>query len=146
MEIIVGTIIIRDGKILMTKEAKEKCYGKWSFPAGHLEQNEAICAGAKRETYEETGCTVELKKAFPVFLKNTNDSKIVMMHFLSDLVNEENSYDKDEILETKWISIDEIKKMDEKEFRSSAVVKQIINDIEKQNLFDLNIVKDMPQI
>ena len=32
------------------------------------------------------------------------------MHFLSDLVNEENSYDKDEILETKWISIDEIKK------------------------------------
>lgn len=146
METIVGTIILKDGKILMVKEAKEKCYGKWAFPAGHIEPNEAIYDGAKRETYEETGCTVELKKAFPVFLKNTNDSKIVMMHFLSDLVNEENSYDKDEILETKWISIDEIKNMDEKEFRSSAVVKQIINDIEKQNLFDLNIVKDMPQI
>lgn len=146
METIVGTIILKDGKILMVKEAKEKCYGKWAFPAGHIEPNEAIYEGAKRETYEETGCTVELKKAFPVFLKNTNDSKIVMMHFLSDLVNEENSYDKDEILETKWISIDEIKNMDEQEFRSSAVVKQIINDIEKQNLFDLNIVKDMPQI
>ena len=130
----------------MVKEAKEKCYGKWAFPAGHIEPNEAIYDGAKRETYEETGCTVELKKAFPVFLKNTNDSKIVMMHFLSDLVNEENSYDKDEILETKWISIDEIKNMDEKEFRSSAVVKQIINDIEKQNLYDLDIVKDTPQI
>lgn len=146
METIVGTIILKDGKILMVKEAKEKCYGKWAFPAGHIEPNEAIYDGAKRETYEETGCTVELKEAFPVFLKNTNDSKIVMMHFLSDLVNEENSYDKDEILETKWISIDEIKNMDEQEFRSSAVVKQIINDIEKQNLFDLNIVKDMPQI
>lgn len=146
METIVGTIILKDGKILMVKEAKEKCYGKWAFPAGHIEPNEAIYDGAKRETYEETGCTVELKKAFSVFLKNTNDSKIVMMHFLSDLVNEENSYDKDEILETKWISIDEIKNMDEKEFRSSAVVKQIINDIEKQNLYDLDIVKDMPQI
>ena len=146
METIVGTIILKDGKILMVKEAKEKCYGKWAFPAGHIEPNEAIYDGAKRETYEETGCTVELKKAFPVFLKNTNDSKIVMMHFLSDLVNEENSSDKDEILETKWISIDEIKNMDEKEFRSSAVVKQIINDIEKQNLYDLDIVKDMPQI
>ena len=146
METIVGTIILKDGKILMVKEAKEKCYGKWAFPAGHIEPNEAIYDGAKRETYEETGCTVELKKAVPVFLKNTNDSKIVMMHFLSDLVNEENSYDKDEILETKWISIDEIKNMDEKEFRSSAVVKQIINDIEKQNLYDLDIVKDMPQI
>lgn len=146
METIVGTIILKDGKILMVKEAKEKCYGKWAFPAGHIEPNEAIYDGAKRETYEETGCTVELKKAFPVFLKNTNDSKIVMMHFLSDLVNEENSYDKDEILETKWISLNEIKNMNEQEFRSSAVVKQIINDIEKQNLFDLNIVKDMPQI
>ncbi len=35
--------------------------------------------------------------------------------------------------------------MDEQEFRSSAVVKQIINDIEKQNLFDLNIVKTCPK-
>lgn len=146
METIVGTIILKDGKILMVKEAKEKCYGKWAFPAGHIEPNEAIYDGAKRETYEETGCTVELKKAFPVFLKNTNDSKIVMMHFLSDLIEESNSYDTNEIIEKKWISIDEIKNMDEKEFRSSAVVKQIINDIEKQNLFDLNIVKDMPQI
>ncbi len=146
METIVGTIILKDNKILMVKEAKEKCYGKWSFPAGHIEPNETIYAGAKRETFEETGCTVTLKKAFPVLLKNTVNSKIVMIHFLSDLVNEENNYNKDEILETKWISIDKIKNMSEKEFRSSAVVNQIINDIEKQNLYDLDIVKDMPKI
>ena len=69
-----------------------------------------------------------------------------MMHFLSDLIEESNSYDTNEIIEKKWISLNEIKNMNEQEFRSSAVVKQIINDIEKQNLFDLNIVKDMPQI
>ena len=146
METIVGTIILKDNKILMVKEAKEKCYGKWSFPAGHIEPNETIYEGANRETLEETGCTVNLKKAFPVFLKNTEDSKIVMMHFLSDLIEESNSYDTNEIIEKKWISLNEIKNMNEQEFRSSAVVKQIINDIEKQNLFDLNIVKDMPQI
>ncbi len=146
METIVGTIILKDNKILMVKEAKEKCYGKWSFPAGHIEPNETIYEGAKRETLEETGCTVNLKKAFPVFLKNTEDSKIVMMHFLSDLIEESNNYDTNEIIEKKWISLNEIKNMNEQEFRSSAVVKQIINDIEKQNLFDLNIVKDMPQI
>ena len=37
METIDGTIILKDGKILMVKEAKEKCYGKWAFPAGHIE-------------------------------------------------------------------------------------------------------------
>lgn len=146
MEIIVGTIIMRDEKILMTKESKEKCYGKWSFPAGHLEPNELICDGAKRETYEETGCTVELKKSFPVFLKNTDDFKIVMMYFLADLVNEEKDYKTDEILETKWVSVEEIKKMKEQEFRSSEVVKQIVNSLENGSLYSLKMVKDLPKM
>lgn len=146
MEIIVGTIIMRDEKILMTKESKEKCYGKWSFPAGHLESNELICDGAKRETYEETGCTVELKKSFPVFLKNTDDFKIVMMYFLADLVNEEKDYKTDEILETKWVSVEEIKKMKEQEFRSSEVVKQIVNSLENGSLYSLKMVKDLPKM
>ena len=38
MEIIVGGIIEKDNKILMVKEAKKKCYGKWNVPAGHLEK------------------------------------------------------------------------------------------------------------
>lgn len=146
METIVGTIILKDGKILMVKEAKEKCYGKWAFPAGHIEPNEAIYDGAKRETYEETGCTVELKKAFPVFLKNTDDFKIVMMYFLADLVNEEKDYKTDEILETKWVSVEEIKKMKEQELRSSEVVKQIVNYLEDGSLYSLKIVKDLPKM
>lgn len=146
METIVGTIILKDGKILMVKEAKEKCYGKWAFPAGHIEPNEAIYDGAKRETYEETGCTVELKKAFPVFLKNTEDYKIVMMYFLADLVNVEKDYKTDEILETKWVSIGEIKKMKEQELRSSEVVKQIVNNLEDGSLYSLKIVKDLPKM
>ena len=71
MEIIAGTIILKENKILMVKEAKKECHGKWSFPAGHLEQNETIFAGAEREAYEETGCKVKLKKAFPVLLHTT---------------------------------------------------------------------------
>lgn len=38
----------------MVKEAKKNCYGKWAFPAGHLEKNETIFEGVKRETKEET--------------------------------------------------------------------------------------------
>jgi ADP-ribose pyrophosphatase YjhB (NUDIX family) len=49
MEIIVGGIIEKDNKILMVKEAKKKCYGKWNVPAGHLEDGETIFKGAIRE-------------------------------------------------------------------------------------------------
>lgn len=146
MEIIVGTVILKNGKILMVRESKEKCYGKWGLPAGHLEPNETIHAGAKRETYEETGCTVELRKVFPVLLKNTTNSKIVMIHFLSDLVNEDITYKTDEILETKWISIDQIKSMNKKEFRSYAVIEKVIKALENNKVVDLDLLVDLPNM
>ena len=33
MEVIVGTIILKDNKVLMVKETKKECYGKLAFPA-----------------------------------------------------------------------------------------------------------------
>lgn len=146
MEIIVGTITMKDDKILMVKEAKKECYGKWAFPAGHIEKNETAMEGAIRETLEETGCKVKIKKSFPIFFKNTNDMHIIMIHFLANLEEEKQQYNQNEILEKKWIHINEIKKMQHKEFRSFAVVNQIINDIESKNLYTTEIVKNMPSI
>ncbi|EDO28571.1 predicted protein [Nematostella vectensis] len=57
---IVAAVIIReDGKILMMREAKESCLGKWYLPAGRLEKNESLVQGAKREVIEETGLEFE---------------------------------------------------------------------------------------
>ena len=69
-----------------------------------------------------------------------------MMYFLADLVNVEKDYKTDEILETKWVSIGEIKKMKEQELRSSEVVKQIVNNLENGSLYSLKIVKDLPKM
>lgn len=143
METIVGTIIIKENKVLMVKEAKKKCYSKWAFPAGHLEKDETIIEGAKRETLEETGCKVELEKAFPILVGNIKDKNIMMIHFLANLVEDNLLYDTDEIIETKWMDIEQIKNMKEEEFRSYPVVKSIIENLEKQNLYDLNIIKDI---
>ena len=123
MEIIVGTVILNEDKILMVREAKKECYNKWALPAGHLEKNETIFEGAKRETLEETGCRVELKKAFPIFNYNTN-----------------------EILETKWISINELKNMSKDEFRSYPVIKNILKSLETQKLYELDMYEDLQNI
>ena len=37
MEIIAGVIIVKNHKVLMVKESKKECYGKFAFPAGHVE-------------------------------------------------------------------------------------------------------------
>ena len=48
MKVIVGGIIEKDGKYLLIQEAKKMCYGKWNFPAGHLDFNESL----EQEPYE----------------------------------------------------------------------------------------------
>ncbi len=146
METIIGSIVIRDNKILMVKEAKKKCYGKWAFPAGHIEKKETIFEGAKRETIEESGCRVELKKAFPILVYNDQDKSIMMIHFLADLIEEDLPYFTNEILEKKWIPIEQIKKMEDKEFRSYTVIKHIIDSLENNMLYDIGIFKDCKKI
>ncbi len=144
MEIITGTIILRGNKVLMVREAKKECYKQWSFPAGHIEKNETVFEGAERELLEETGCTAILKKAFPVLVHNTNDDRsILMVYFLADLEKSGLKYDTDEILETKWIDINEIRNMREEEFRSYPVIKNIIESLEERKLYELDVYKNL---
>ena len=52
---IVGAMLINEGRIVLIKEAKPSCRGKWYFPAGRLNKNESLEEGVKREVLEETG-------------------------------------------------------------------------------------------
>ena len=56
---VVGCIPEWDGKILLCRRAIEPRYGKWTLPAGYLENGETVAEGAARETYEEARATVE---------------------------------------------------------------------------------------
>lgn len=143
MEIIVGTVNIKDDKILMIREAKEDCYSKWAFPAGHLEKNETIIDGAKRETLEETGFNVEITKVFPILVGNTEKRNIMMFHFLTNVLEEGEILDNEEILEKRWIPISDLKKMSEDKFRCYPVVKNIIDNLEKNNYYNLDILENM---
>lgn len=136
MDLIAGTIILRNNKILMVKEAKKECYGKWSFSAGHIAKGENICHGAKRETFEESGCEVELLKLFPKLI--LEDRNITMIFFLAHVLKENPEYSSDEILETKWISIEKIKEMNKEEFRNYAVVEAILNSLNNNELYEIN--------
>jgi len=143
VEIIVGAIVIKDNKILMVKETKKECYGKWAFPAGHLEKNESIIEGVIRETKEETGCDIKLKKIFPIITTNKN---IIMIHVLAELINDTNEYDRSEIMETKWIEVEKLKEIKEDSLRSYPVVNFIIQSLEKKRLYELDIIQNLKNL
>jgi ADP-ribose pyrophosphatase YjhB (NUDIX family) len=67
-KVVVGAIPEWDGKILLCRRAIEPRYGKWTLPAGFLENGETVADGAIRETIEEAGA--RLKNVEPYALYN----------------------------------------------------------------------------
>jgi 8-oxo-dGTP pyrophosphatase MutT (NUDIX family) len=81
----------------------------WSLPKGHLEDGETNWQTAKRETYEETGLNIDILEQDPsVKLNNT-----VFYSYIGNSTEIEtitNGYITDEIVECKFIPIEDIRK------------------------------------
>lgn len=139
MIVVAGCIIEKDNKILMVKEAKKKCYGQWNFPAGHLEENETIKEAAIREVYEETGCKVKLTGVLPVVHKFNKNENLIMIRFVSKIEEENINFNESEILDVKWIDIEDIKNMKEEELRGYNMSLKFLDDYEKNHIYPVEI-------
>ena len=65
-KIVVGALPIWGDKVLLCKRAIEPRYGKWTLPAGFMEENETLEDGAVRETLEEAGACIKIDGLYTV--------------------------------------------------------------------------------
>lgn len=137
--VIVGVVIEKDGKYLLVQEAKESCRGKWNLPAGHLDPNETILDGTKREAKEETGCEVEPTGVCQIGSRVLEDGVFVSVIFTAKLLSEEIAFDTNEILDVKWFSCDEIVAM-KSEIRNEVLMLGAINNIRNKLTAPLEII------
>lgn len=137
--IIVGGVIKKDNKYLLVQEAKESCRGKWSIPTGHLECNETIFEGAKREIIEECGYNVELTGIAHIRNKVMLDNEWILIIFSTKIIDGEIEFNKKEILDVKWFSYGEIIRM-QNELRSDWVT-SAITMIENDNVCSIDLIK-----
>jgi ADP-ribose pyrophosphatase YjhB (NUDIX family) len=65
--VVVGCIPLYEGRVLLCRRAIEPCRGKWTLPAGYLENGETLAACAERETREEAGAQVRDLVAYRIY-------------------------------------------------------------------------------
>ncbi len=83
---VVGCIPEKDDRILLCRRAIEPRRGKWTLPAGYLENGETVAQGAARETLEEAHARVEI--IAPYALYNICYVNQIYLMFRGRLIND----------------------------------------------------------
>lgn len=130
-KIVVGALPIWQGSVLLCKRAIEPRYGKWTLPAGFMEENESLEDGAMRETREEAGARIhDLTLYTSISLPDISQVYMLFRAELSDL----NFSSGTESLEVKLFTEAEIP-WDEIAFRTiTATLKHYFED-RRQGVF-----------
>lgn len=103
-----GCIIINNNdKVLLVLQRKSKC---WSFPKGHVENNETEIETALREVKEETGIDVniEASKRYELTYKINNSTNKNVVYFIARPLNANVKIQEKEILDYKWCDINKV--------------------------------------
>jgi 8-oxo-dGTP diphosphatase len=69
----VGVAVVKGRRLLLVKRAMNPERGKWSLPAGYLDQGEDPRETAARETSEETGVEVVVEEVLDVFYNSPDE-------------------------------------------------------------------------
>ncbi len=142
MKVIVNVVVKQDNKVLMVQENFGDVKGMWNFPAGHLDEGEDIFAGAIREAKEETGYDVELTGF--VQLQNTlfDNRHIIHVVFTANIIGGEINFDKNEIMNAKFVDIDRCISMSDKELRGGDGRRETLTKVKNGEILPLSIVSN----
>ncbi|MCY7386790.1 MAG: NUDIX hydrolase [Burkholderiales bacterium] len=85
-KVVVGSIPVWGEQILLCKRAIEPRYGKWTLPAGFMEEGETLAEGAKRETLEEAGARISIEQLYASYsLPEISQVYVLFLARLDDL-------------------------------------------------------------
>ncbi len=79
----VGAVVLRNGKILLSRRAREPRRGLWDLPGGFLEAGEDPVAGLERELAEEAGLRIRVGAILDVAVGEYGDDWTLNVVFLA---------------------------------------------------------------
>ncbi|MBU8681938.1 NUDIX domain-containing protein [Bacillus haynesii] len=141
--LVASVSIFSDDKVLMIKENKPAAINKWNFPSGRIEYGEDILYSARREVKEETGLDVNLIAATGVynFISSTKN-QVILFHFIGEVTGGSLNLEEDEIVDSKWIKVNDLVTFKNEDLREPNVIKQIIDNLLKENLHSTSVYNE----
>ncbi|MFD9627270.1 NUDIX hydrolase [Peribacillus muralis] len=138
--LVVSVTIVDDEDVLLIKENKPTAFGKWNFPSGRIEYGEDILRAARMEVKEETGFEIKLVNTTGIyhFVSSTND-QVILFHFTGKIIGGALKLEEDKIVDSKWIKVSDLIKLDKKELREASVLNRIIENLRKENVYPISI-------
>lgn len=105
----VGILPIKDGKVLLSRRAKEPYKGAYDIIGGFLENGESPIDGIKREVKEETGLEIEPTEILGIYIDQygPGGDYTLNIHYLGKIKGGEMKA-ADDVAELEWIDIDKV--------------------------------------
>jgi 8-oxo-dGTP diphosphatase len=135
----VGAVIIEENKLLVIKD---KIWKKFKLPGGYIDDTENISQALQREVFEETGIEIELDSIISLghsYPSQFEKSNLYIVCSATALSKEINIVDLDEIIEVKWMDLDEYFECEDIHIYNKDLVKTAIKErglkLKKYNYF-----------
>ncbi|AWL12093.1 Phosphatase NudJ [Saliniradius amylolyticus] len=140
--ITVATVVEAQRRFLLVEE---KIQGKVVFnqPAGHLKTDEDVVDGAKRELWEETGLDLSPQALTGIYLFDVprEDRSYLRFNFSLALDEPVGTAPRDpSIIRCHWLSLEQIRELDEERKLRSPLVLSSIVDYLKGHEYPLSIL------
>lgn len=105
----VGALIVREGKVLLARRAKEPFLGWWDIPGGFMEAGETPEEALAREVLEETGLRARAFRLLAIFPDTYGAEGVptLNLHYLVEVDEGEPSPQSD-VAELRWFGSEEL--------------------------------------
>lgn len=141
--LVASVSIFSEDEVLIIKENKPTAVNKWNFPSGRIEYGEDILCSARREVKEETGLDVKLIGTTGVYnFISSKNNQVILFHFIGEVTGGSINLEEEEISDSKWIKVNDLVNFENEGLREPEVLKQIIDNLLKKNLYPINIYNE----
>ncbi|MDO8469412.1 MAG: NUDIX domain-containing protein [bacterium] len=107
--VVAGVVLKKDGKYLLVQEKQPAAFELWNLPAGKVDVGDTIAGTAIKEAKEETGYDVRLLYKLPI--SQEVPDRAPKHAFAAEIVGGDLNFPKDELIDAKWFTLEEVKSM-----------------------------------